>query len=204
MALIVGLGNPGPRYAGTRHNAGFLVVEELARRWDAPFRPLGRQAELARGEPPFAAHRLLKPTTFMNLSGRAVQAARSSIGGAGDPLLVVHDDLDLPLGRLRFKRGGGAGGQKGIKDIIGRIGPDFDRLKVGIGRPPARWTVENWVLSRFADDELALVEAVVAAAADGVETWLAGDLDAAMNRVNGVDLRPSEPDDAAEPVDPAP
>ncbi|MFP5580338.1 MAG: aminoacyl-tRNA hydrolase, partial [Acidimicrobiia bacterium] len=91
-------------------------------------------------------------------------------------LLVVHDDLDLPLGRLRFKRGGGAGGQKGVQDVIARIGPDFDRLKVGVSRPPTGWTTEHWVLSRFREDERPLVERVVSAAADAVDAAAAGAL----------------------------
>lgn len=199
MALIVGLGNPGPKYAETRHNAGFLVVDELARRWGARF-SRGRNADVARGEPPWAAHRLVKPQTFMNVSGRAVQGAMTRHGVRPADLLVVHDDLDLPFGRLRFKRGGGAGGQRGVKDIAARIGPDFDRLKIGIGRPPERWTVENWVLSGFRPDERPILDEVVRAAADGVTVWLERDLDEAMNRVNGLDFAPA-PAGAAEDSD---
>ena len=199
MALVVGLGNPGPSYRGTRHNAGFLVLDELARRWGASFSS-DRVAERARS----GDHRLLKPLTFMNVSGRAVQADMSRHGISPADLVVVHDDLDLPLGRLRLKHGGGAGGQKGVKDIAERIGPDFHRVKVGIGRPPERWTVENWVLSRFREDERPLVDDVVAAAADAVEMLLAEGLEPAMNRYNGLDLRdPPEPppnDDAAAPA----
>lgn len=202
MALIVGLGNPGPKYAETRHNAGFLVVDELARRWGARF-SRGKQADVARGEPPWAAHRLVKPQSFMNLSGAAVQSVLARHGGGDDRLLVIHDDLDLPLGRLRFKRGGGAGGQKGVRDIAARLGPDFDRLKVGIGRPPERWTVENWVLSSFRPEERERLAEVIAAAADGVTAWLEHGLDDAMNRVNGLDLAlapaPEESDESDGP-----
>ena len=184
MALVVGLGNPGPRYQGTRHNAGFLVVEELARRWGVTLTG-DRLARRAR----HGTHRLLEPWTFMNLSGRPVQAEMSRLSlGPGD-LVVVHDDLDLPFGRIRVKRGGGAGGQKGVRDIAARIGSDFIRVKVGIGRPPHRWTVENWVLSRFREDEQDLLQEVVGLAADAVDLLLADGLDAAMNRINGVDLR---------------
>jgi PTH1 family peptidyl-tRNA hydrolase len=125
----------------------------------------------------------------MNLSGRAVQAEMTRNGVSPGDLVVVHDDLDLPLGRLRLKAAGGAGGQKGVRDIAERIGPDFVRVKVGIGRPPERWTVENWVLSRFRPDEQELLHDVVATAADAVERLLAGGLEAAMNAYNGVDLR---------------
>lgn len=183
----MGLGNPGPRYAGTRHNAGFLVVDAWARRHAAPFRS-GRDGEEAR----VGSVRVLKPGTFMNLSGAAVQAVATRNGIRPDEMVVVHDDLDLPLGRLRVRAGGGAGGQKGVRDIIDRVGPAFVRLKVGIDRPPARWTVENWVLSRFRDDEADLLDLVVAAGADAVQTILEHGPVEAANRVNGVDLR--EPD----------
>ncbi|NBC94720.1 MAG: aminoacyl-tRNA hydrolase [Deinococcus-Thermus bacterium] len=195
MRLVVGLGNPGPRYAGTRHNAGFLVVDELARRHGASFRA-GRHGEEAR----LGRVRLLKPQTFMNRSGAAVQAVATKNGIPPEEILVVHDDLDLPLGRLRVRRGGGAGGQKGVRDIIDRLGPDFARLKIGIDRPPTRWTTEHWVLSRFRDDEAELVERVVDAAADGVEALLRDGVDAASNAVNGRDLR----DDADADADAAP
>lgn len=189
MALLVGLGNPGPRYQGTRHNAGFLVLDEIFRRWGVD--PSADKVAI-RGRT--AEHRLLKPLTFMNLSGRAVQAemTRHSISPAD--LIVVHDDLDLPLGRLRLKHGGGAGGQKGVRDIVQRIGPDFVRVKVGIDRPPERWTVENWVLSRFRPEERELVDEVVAVAADAVERVLSEGLEAAMNAFNGVDLRAGDSD----------
>lgn len=184
MRLVVGLGNPGPRYAGTRHNAGFLVLDELARRHAATFRS-GRDGQEAR----LGRLRLLKPGTFMNLSGSAVQAAATRGGVRPEEIVVVHDDLDLPLGRLRVRVGGGAGGQKGVRDIIDRIGPDFARLKVGIGRPPSRWTVENWVLSRFADDEADLLARTIDAATDGLETLLRDGPEAAAARINGLDLR---------------
>ena len=193
MALVAGLGNPGPRYQGTRHNAGFLVVDELARRWGSTFTG-DRLAKRAR----HGSHRLLKPWTFMNLSGRAVQAEMARLAIAPADLVVVHDDLDLPLGRIRIKRGGGAGGQRGVRDIAERIGPDFARVRLGIGRPPERWTVEHWVLSRFRPDEEELVVDVVALAADAVELLLAEGLDAAMNRINGSDLRAPEPGATAE------
>lgn len=185
MRLVVGLGNPGPRYSGTRHNAGFLVVDELARRHAVDLRA-GRDGEEGR----LGTVRLLKPGTFMNLSGAAVQAAATRSGIRPQEICVVHDDLDLPLGRVRVRVGGGAGGQKGVRDVIDRLGPDFVRVKVGIGRPPARWTVENWVLSRFRSDEAEVLEAVVGAAADAVETILREGPDAAATRVNGLDLSP--------------
>lgn len=188
MRILAGLGNPGPRYRGTRHNAGYLVLDELAGRWGAAFRRT-RDAEEARVRDLL----LLKPRTFMNLSGRAVQAALTRAGLPPAELLVIHDDLDLPLGRLRLRRGGGAGGQRGVRDIIERLGPDFTRLKVGISRPPEGWTPEHWVLSRFAEGEREVLHAVVSAAADAVEILLDSGQEAAMNHVNGVDLAAEPP-----------
>jgi len=187
LKLIVGLGNPGTKYTETRHNAGFLVVDELARRWGRTFKK-GRNTQVATN-----SVTLLKPTTFMNRSGQAVQAYQTKLSAKPDEILLVHDDLDLPLGKLRLKSGGGgAGGQRGVKDTIERIGPDFSRLKVGIGRPPQGWTVERWVLSAFEEEELPLVTKVVQAAADAVERVLEQDLTLAMNQVNRLDLREEE------------
>ncbi|MDZ7705734.1 MAG: aminoacyl-tRNA hydrolase [Trueperaceae bacterium] len=185
IRLVAGLGNPGPRYQHTRHNAGFLVLDALARRYNLTFRS-HKDAEEARWDSVW----LCKPQTYMNDSGRAVQASVTRHSVAPQQLLVVHDDLDMPLGRLRFKRGGGAGGQKGVADTANRIGADFVRLKVGIGRPPERWTVSNWVLSRFQDNEQALLDEVVGVAADAVELIVAAGLQDAMNRYNSTDLRP--------------
>ncbi len=187
IKLIVGLGNPGPRYQNTRHNAGFLVLDELARRHALSFRK-AKQAEEVR----WGALRLIKPLTFMNASGSAVQPYMTKQGLAPEEVLVVHDDLDMPLGRLRFKTGGGAGGQRGVADIKNRIGADFHRLKVGISRPPEGWKVENWVLSRFREDERDLLEEVVQQAADSIELMLNEGLDKATNRTNGLDLRQSD------------
>lgn len=189
MKLIAGLGNPGSRYAGTRHNAGFLVVDELARRKGATF-DKRKQGLVAR----FADVRLLKPTTMMNLSGRAVQAEATKGGIRPEEIVVVHDDLNLPLGRLRFKAGGGGhGGQNGVRDIIERIGPNFVRLKVGIGEPTGDDV--GWVLGRFGADERPVVERLVQGAADALEVLLERGLIEAMNRVNGQDFS-AEPSEA--------
>lgn len=192
VRLVAGLGNPGPRYSGTRHNAGFLVVDELARRHGGAFRQ-EREAAVAKLAPATlapSAVQLLKPLTFMNLSGRAVQAALTKGGVRPAELLVVHDDIDLPLGRLRVRFGGSGGGQRGVADIARAIGPSFWRLKVGVGRPPEGWATESWVLSRFGEGETALLERVVASAADAVELIARSGAERAMNEVNGVDLAP--------------
>ena len=196
MQLVVGLGNPGPRYAGTRHNAGFLVVDRLARRRGLHFAK-GRQALIARAAGDLV---LAKPTTFMNLSGAAVQALMTRYAVRPEQVLLVHDDLDLPLGRLRVRIGGGAGGQRGVQDTIDRIGPGFARLKVGISRPPDDWPAERWVLSRFTEAEAPLVERVVEAATDALERWLTQGLEAAQQWANGLDLAAPEPATAPEPA----
>lgn len=184
-SAIIGLGNPGGRYANTRHNAGFMVLDELAKRWRVEFR---QQREFY--DVKVAGVVLVKPQTFMNASGKVVQRYASQ----HKHLLVVHDDLDLPLGRLRFKFGGGAGGQRGVQDSINRIGKDFYRLKVGISRPPDGWAVERWVLSRFADEEKDLLEQVISSAADAIEQALERGIERTMGDVNGRDLRPAKPE----------
>ena len=188
IKLCVGLGNPGPRYAETRHNAGFFVLNELARRDGASWRstPIGEQASAL-------GLTLLKPNTFMNRSGGAVQSLITRTRRHPHELLVVQDDLDLPLGRLRLKRGGGAGGQRGVRDIIESIGPDFDRLKIGIGRPPEGWTSEHWVLSRFSAEERELLNKSVAHAADAIERLLAEGFERSCSWTNALRL-----DSAAE------
>jgi peptidyl-tRNA hydrolase, PTH1 family len=188
MQVVVGLGNPGSRYAGTRHNAGFLVVDRLAERRRLLFTKQ-RQALVARDGDLILA----KPTTFMNLSGAAVQALMTRHAVRREGLLLVHDDLDLPLGRLRIRHGGGSGGQRGVQDTIDRIGPGFARLRIGISRPPDDWPAERWVLSRFAESEAPLVERTVDAAADAVLRWLSEGLEAAQRWANGLDLAAPEP-----------
>ena len=184
MKLVVGLGNPGPSYARTRHNVGFLVVDELAVRHGVRFRS-GRDADTAH----YDAIRLMKPTTMMNLSGRPVLAAMAHNGIAPSEVLVIHDDLDLPLGRLRFKAGGGgSGGARGVESIITRIGSDFPRLKLGIGRPPQDRRARDWVLSHFSEGEAPLLELTIGSAVEAVELLLQDGLDAAMNWANGLNL----------------
>ncbi len=183
LKLIVGLGNPGVRYATTRHNLGFMVLDELARRNALTFR-----ASKNADETKLNQITLIKPTTFMNLSGQAVQAYQTKLGCKPEEILLVHDDLDMPLGRLRFKQNGGAGGQRGVQDTIAKIGANFLRLKMGISRPPELWTVENWVLSKFPEDEKALLEKVISAGAAALESLLRDGLERTMNHVNALRL----------------
>lgn len=191
IKLVAGLGNPGPKYVNTRHNAGFLIVDELARRAGVSF----RSTRLA-DETTIDGVKLIKPLTFMNLSGQAVQSYATKTRLTPEQMLVVHDDLDLPLGRLRVKRGGGHGGQKGVADIALRLGPNFARLKVGIGRSPEGWPAERWVLSRFREDELELLAEVIHHAADAAEVVMKEGVQEAMNRYNGLELTAKNTEDS--------
>jgi peptidyl-tRNA hydrolase, PTH1 family len=185
--LVVGLGNPGPTYEGTRHNVGYRVVEELARRHGFPRAQRGFDGRCAEGQARGRAVLLLQPTTFMNDSGRSVAAAVRATRVPLERLLVVHDHIDLPFGRLRLMANGGSGGHNGLKSITGLIGKEYARLRVGVDRPASYDpdVVADYVLSRFAESR-AEVDALVAAAADAVELWLDDGLEVAANRVNGV------------------
>jgi PTH1 family peptidyl-tRNA hydrolase len=193
VKVICGLGNPGERYRLTRHNVGFRVVDLLADRWGQTDRGRARdgaaQLEVARDEP---AGRVLlvKPLKYMNLSGGPLKAAmRQTDADPETDLLVVTDDVDLPLGRIRLRREGSAGGHNGLRDIIATLGHNrFARLRVGIGRSgTARATVDH-VLSTFRGDERELADEAIATAADAAERWLAEGIEAAMNEYNGLDL----------------
>jgi PTH1 family peptidyl-tRNA hydrolase len=182
--LVAGLGNPGREYAATRHNLGFLVCDELARRHGGSFRSKfsGELAEL-RVEGERVA--LLKPQTYMNESGRSVAAAVRFFKADPGELLVVHDEVDLEPGRLQVRIGGGLAGHNGLRSVAGSLGtPDFLRLRIGIGRPERGdpRPVADWVLSPFGPD--VDVDALVAHAADAVETLLRDGLDEAQRRFN--------------------
>jgi PTH1 family peptidyl-tRNA hydrolase len=199
-AAIVGLGNPGARYAATRHNVGFMVVELLAERLGASFARsadglLAANAVLAERPVVFA-----KPTTFMNLSGGPVAELCAASGIAASELLVVHDELDLPYGRAKLKRGGGTAGHRGLASIAECLETtDFPRLRIGIGRPPDGAEVADFVLAGFTAGERGDLPAVLDRAAEACALWLELGLAAAMNRVNAApaptdaDTRPSPP-----------
>jgi PTH1 family peptidyl-tRNA hydrolase len=191
MKVVCGLGNPGDRYRLTRHNVGYRVVDLLADRWEVSkgrVRDGAATIEVARDEP-VGRVLLVKPLRFMNRSGAPVRAAvRNANADPETELLVVADDVDLPLGKIRLRRGGSAGGHNGLRDVIEALGTDqFARLRVGIGRSGE--TVDH-VLSTFSRDEEALADEAIATAADGVERWLAEGTEAAMNAFNGLELGP--------------
>jgi PTH1 family peptidyl-tRNA hydrolase len=190
MKIICGLGNPDERYRRTRHNVGFRVIYLLVDRWKqtGPGRIRDGAARLKVAfDPPIGDVLLVKPIRYMNRSGAPVRAVVRETGA--DPateLLVVADDIDLPLGRLRARRAGSAGGHNGLRDIIDALGSEeFARLRVGIGRAG---TPVDHVLSTFRPAERALADEAVATAADAAELWLAEGIEPVMNRYNGVDL----------------
>jgi len=183
VRLIVGLGNPGTRYAMTRHNVGFRVVDELGQRHGIELNREKFHAWFGRGTILEEDVVLLKPTTFMNRSGQAVQAAGRFYRLELADLLVLSDDHALPLGRLRLRGAGSAGGHNGLQDVIDRLGSNrFARLRLGID-PPVGDAV-SYVLARFGEQEETVVAAACRRAADAVECWLVQGLEAAMNRFN--------------------
>ena len=185
MKLVVGLGNPGRRYHATRHNIGFAVADALAHRLETQFEHGRANALTARVGRGADAMLIVKPLTMMNLSGEAVGGLASFYKVDAPDILVVADDVNLPLGRLRLRARGSAGGHNGFKSIIGCLGTDaFPRLRVGVGRGDLRRDLADHVLARFDDDERDEVTEAIARAADAVDTFLAEGIEAAMNRYN--------------------
>ncbi len=185
MKLVVGLGNPGRRYQQTRHNIGWAVLAELARRFGSSPAKSRFQGEVVEADLEGQKALLLTPWTYMNLSGASVLAARDFYKIPNGDLLVVCDDLNLPVAKLRIRAGGSSGGQKGLEDIIRRLGSEeFSRLRIGIGSPPEDWDWANFVLSKFSGEEIEDVEAAVVRAAEAVVTWAREGLEACMNRYN--------------------
>ena len=183
--LIVGLGNPGPEYAGHRHNVGFQCLDRLAQAHGLRFTRLELRARLARGEIRGVRVLLASPLTYMNLSGQAVGplVRRYEVPLSG--LLVIYDDMDLPLGTIRLRPRGGAGGHKGMRSIIESLGSqDFPRLRVGIGRPPAGEDPVDYVLSDFTPEEGAVMGGVYEQVVAAVECWLVEGIVEAMSQHN--------------------
>ena len=186
MKLVVGLGNPGRRYEATRHNVGFIVVGELAKKYFASGLKTRFQGETAEVDLDGEKALLLTPTTYMNLSGASVLAARDFYKIPQEDLLVVCDDLNLPLAKLRVRAAGSAGGQKGLEDIIRRLGTDeFARLRIGIGTPPDGWSWPDFVLSKFTKEEIPAMEQAVARAIEAIVVWAREGVQTCMNRYNG-------------------
>jgi len=186
VQLIVGLGNPGPKYAQTRHNAGFFFVDELARSKGASLRPEAKfHGEVCRLRLDGHEVWLLKPTTFMNRSGQSVAALARFYKIPPESILVAHDELDIPAGQLRLKRGGGHGGHNGLRDIINQLGSrEFLRLRIGIDHPGHASEVTNYVLGKASAADSISIEAAISDALHVLPQIVDGDLQAAMNRLH--------------------
>ena len=183
MKLVVGLGNPGPQYRDTRHNAGFWVIDEIARRWQIGDSWRERDEALVVRKPGLAV--LAKPLTFMNLSGFAVSRLRQFFQIEIADILVVIDEAALPLGRLRARARGSAGGHNGLKSVIEQLGTeDVPRLRVGVGRGDNRRDLADHVLSRFDADERETIQAAVLRAADASEVFVSDGIERVMNSFN--------------------
>jgi len=188
IKLIVGLGNPGPKYEQTRHNAGFWFLDVLANDYHATLRSESKfHGDVAKSQIKGEDVWLLKPDTFMNLSGQSIAAVSRFYKITPDQILVVHDELDLPAGTARLKRGGGHGGHNGLRDTISRLGSkDFARLRIGIGHPGDKSKVHDYVLKQASRDDQIEIDTAIRHAVDVVADIIAGDMDAAMNRLHTV------------------
>ena len=184
--LIVGLGNPGRQYENHRHNVGFQVVDRLAAAHQLEFDQHRHHANLARGRVEGVNVALVKPQTFMNLSGEAVSAVVRFYRVSLEHLLVIYDDLDLPVGSLRLREQGGAGGHRGMTSIIDHLNSRaFPRLRIGIGRPPGQMPPEAYVLQAFTADQRVMIEDAYQRAVQAVQTVLRDGIEKAMNEFNG-------------------
>jgi PTH1 family peptidyl-tRNA hydrolase len=185
IKLIVGLGNPGPDYARTRHNAGFWLADELARRHGGTFRHEPKhQAELARVRIAGAEVWLAKPMTFMNRSGGPVSSILGFYKIAPAEMLVAHDEIDLPSGTVRLKEAGGHGGHNGLRDLISAQGDGFWRLRIGVGHPGAKNEVVDFVLTHAGKDEQRIIDETISAGADAIEDMLRDGAQIAMNKLH--------------------
>ncbi len=185
MKLIVGLGNPGGEYDETRHNIGFQVIDELKQQFshavfDKKFKGLVTRARIG-GEDAI----LLKPMTYMNLSGESVGPAAGFYKIPPEDIIVVHDELDIEPGRIKLKKGGGHGGHNGLKSLVKHLpNANFTRVRLGIGRPPPRWETANYVLGKFTKQEQPIIEEVIRSATKAVEVILEEGLPSAMKEYN--------------------
>lgn len=185
MKVIVGLGNPGDRYVKTRHNVGYEVIDELVRRQFLSKPRIKFEAEVWEFDLGMERHWLVKPLTYMNGSGRCVRQCVDFIQLPITNLLVICDDLNLPVGQLRIRASGSDGGQKGLRDIRQQLGTeDYARLRIGIGRPPGQMNAADFVLSKISKGDSEAIQHAIAVAADGVELWSKSGVTVAMNRLN--------------------
>lgn len=185
MKIIAGLGNPGAEYAATKHNVGFMFIDALAERLGADRWKTDFEAEIADARIGAEKVLLVKPQTYMNDSGRSLGPLLSYYKLAGEELIVAHDDMDIPAGTIRLRRKGSSGGHNGIKSILAHVGDEnFARVRIGIGRPPAGWTVINHVLAPFSDEDAKKIGEAIDYLLPAVESIVTDGIDYAMNKFN--------------------
>ena len=183
--IVVGLGNPGSEYEHTRHNAGFMALDTLAEKYNIKVDRLKFKSLCGMGTIEGKRVLLMKPSTYMNLSGQAVTEAMAFYKTPPERTLILSDDISLDTGKLRIRRKGSDGGHNGIKNIIYLSGSDqFPRIKIGVGAKPAQWNLADWVLSHFSEQELKNVEQACACVSEAVPLIMQGDIDTAMNKFN--------------------
>ena len=193
MYLIVGLGNPGTNYRATRHNIGFRVINRWSRELGVGLTSRRFQSTSARAKFRNKVIIFLRPATFMNQSGRSVRACADFYGVETRNILAVHDDIDLPVGKIRVVKEGGSGGHKGVRSIIDHLGSaQFPRIKIGVGRPRYGEGIEDFVLAPFYSDEKEIIKRVIPLAVMGCELWVANGVESAMNRINSQNLGDKE------------
>jgi PTH1 family peptidyl-tRNA hydrolase len=191
--MIVGLGNPGLKYADTRHNVGFDVIDQLSCDLNIRFDTPRFQSIAALGKSSGKDIILIRPLTFMNLSGEAVVQWMRFYDIGPESMLVVHDDLDLPLGKIKAVKGGGAGGHRGVRSIIDSLNSmDFPRIKIGIGRPRHGEDIEDFVLAPFYDDEKELIKQVLQAGMESCRLFISKGIESVMNKINRQDIENEE------------
>lgn len=187
MKMIIGLGNPGKQYEKTRHNVGFHVIDELCGRFSAPAMQSKFNGMYTVIHRPEGKVMLVKPLTYMNLSGECVRPLMDYFGVSVDDIVVLYDDLDIAPGTIRLRQKGSAGGHNGMKSLIAHLGTDqFNRVRIGIGRPTGGIKVADYVLAPFAKEEITLIEDMVQKSASACETWLGKSFLDVMNNYNGV------------------
>jgi len=187
--MLVGLGNPGREYGNNRHNIGFMVLDHLAGKLATNFTRVESQALITKENYHDTRLLLVKPQTFMNLSGQAVGSLSRYYKIPPERILLIFDDVDLPFGTIRIRNQGGSGGQRGMKSIIQRLGTqDFPRMRIGIGRPPGRMEAADYVLQNFSKTEREFLEAVLDQAVDAIFTFVEDGIDSAMNKFNAAQI----------------
>lgn len=183
MILLVGLGNPGTEYALTRHNVGFMAVDEIVHRYSFDGWTKKFKGEVCAGSIDGEKVMVLKPHTYMNLSGEAVSAVASFYKIPPEKIYVFHDDMDLPVGRLKVKQGGGSGGHNGIKSIDAHLGQNYHRVRIGVDKPATREQVVSWVLSKFSANDKKTLDELVIKISENIPTLLTKDGNLFMNKV---------------------